>query len=248
LIVGHNPSEASWRCGFAYANPANAFMRLLAEPQPGVAGLLPAWWTLADQNRMPACLGIGLTDLGAEPGNDAAAFDAPTMAVWRADLLRRLRAHGARVRANLADAGFRARAAAVVRGAVATLEAERRAPERARPAGPGAPERLPGEPARRGASVQERLGEPAEENVVACAKRTRADELDGHPLAKAARVEAAGAPAVVAFAGKRQFEALFPPGARKPCVVAIIARKPPRQPPLCACLCVLRVAGCAASR
>ena len=29
LLVGHNPSEHSWRTGWAYSNPSNAFWKLM---------------------------------------------------------------------------------------------------------------------------------------------------------------------------------------------------------------------------
>lgn len=155
LLVGHNPSTTAWKQGYFYANPGNAFMRLLkGVPVAGVAdpeavaalvarsrhggrrgssasialqasstgatavpvtvaassssagsggaggvhpsagssprheaavatslasratapgglqafdgGLIPRWWELQCQDRMPLDLGVGLTDVGTE--------------------------------------------------------------------------------------------------------------------------------------------------------------------------------------
>jgi G:T/U-mismatch repair DNA glycosylase len=103
VLVGMNPSRASWEQGFAYANPSNMLWQLLTGGPLGVnqgsaafAGVLPAGLALAAQNELPATHGVGFTDLGLVPESDAAAFsDAETRAMVP-DLLRRLRAHARR--------------------------------------------------------------------------------------------------------------------------------------------------------
>ena len=109
LIIGHNPSEHTWSTGFPYSNPSNRFWKLLVD-----GGVLPAGlpegcsdatklvgstcgksnqWGPATANRLPDCLGIGITDLGCEPGSQADKYSRETMLLWRNDLFRRLAAH-----------------------------------------------------------------------------------------------------------------------------------------------------------
>ena len=98
LIIGHNPSDHTWSTGFPYSNPSNRFWRLLVD-----GGVLPAVvphgidpadkWTPAAANRLPDLLGIGITDMGCEPGSKADKYPRATMLRWRADLYARLRAH-----------------------------------------------------------------------------------------------------------------------------------------------------------
>ena len=134
LIVGHNPSDSAWDAGFAYANSSNMFMRLLA----GYTGLReatatmdhsllpPAWMAqvqaaattqdrnaalgdaLLRQHDMPACLGIGITDLMIVPGNDSAALqrNKAAMAAARRDLQHRLTMHVRRAAAVAAGDAY----------------------------------------------------------------------------------------------------------------------------------------------
>ncbi|EQC29435.1 hypothetical protein SDRG_12897 [Saprolegnia diclina VS20] len=103
LIVGHNPSENAWQSGFSYSNPSNRMWKLLMGDFHGQSwpGVLPPDWTMADQNAMPHELGVGFSDLGHEPGNDAAAYGKATMQQWTREFYDRMRAHMQRVQANL---------------------------------------------------------------------------------------------------------------------------------------------------
>ncbi|KAF0698714.1 Aste57867_10668 [Aphanomyces stellatus] len=103
LIVGHNPSDHAWQSGFSYSNPSNRLWKLLAGDFSNVTwdGVLPKDWAMTDQNRMPHELGIGFSDLGIEPGNDAAAYDKSTMRRWKHAFYDRMRQHLQRVAANL---------------------------------------------------------------------------------------------------------------------------------------------------
>ena len=94
LVCGHNPSDHSWMSGFSYSNPSNNFWRLLVTGE-----IIPKDWTAEDCPRLQHELGIGFTDAGTVPGNDAAKYDRKTMLAWRADLYARLRGHLCRVAA-----------------------------------------------------------------------------------------------------------------------------------------------------
>lgn len=115
LLVGHNPSILASERGYYYGNTSmNAMMRLLrgdlAEPVPAreaadaiaagkaFEGLIPPWFRLEDQDRMPAAVGIGFLDVSPDVGNDAAAVD---LRPHRADFFARLLAHQNRCRALL---------------------------------------------------------------------------------------------------------------------------------------------------
>lgn len=83
LLVGHNPSDHSWRSGTSYSNPTNRFWGLLRE-----GGVLPASWRpLAPPeelcNNMAGELGIGITDVLCEPGSDASTFRRAQMLAAR---------------------------------------------------------------------------------------------------------------------------------------------------------------------
>ncbi len=98
LIIGHNPSDHTWSTGFPYSNPSNRFWKLLVDggvlPTVIPHGIDPAdKWTPAAANRLPDLLGIGITDVGCEPGSEADKYPRATMLRWRADLFARLRAH-----------------------------------------------------------------------------------------------------------------------------------------------------------
>ena len=92
LVCGHNPSDHSWMSGFSYSNPSNNFWRLLVTGE-----IIPKDWTAEDCPRLQRELGIGFTDAGTVPGNDAAKYNRKTMLAWRADLYARLRGHLCRV-------------------------------------------------------------------------------------------------------------------------------------------------------
>jgi TDG/mug DNA glycosylase family protein len=88
LLIGHNPSEHSWQSGLPYSNPTNRFYNLLR-----LGKVVPDTFTARDANRMPAELGVGVTDLGLQAGSDANVYGKSTMRRWAACLLRRLEAH-----------------------------------------------------------------------------------------------------------------------------------------------------------
>ena len=96
LVCGHNPSDHSWTSGFSYSNPSNNFWRLLVTGE-----IIPADWTAEDCPRLQLELGIGFTDAGTVPGNDASKYDRKTMLAWRDDLYARLRGHLCRVAESL---------------------------------------------------------------------------------------------------------------------------------------------------
>ncbi len=60
---------------------------------------MPPDFNACDADAAPALLGLGITDVGCEPGSDAAAFKRTHMLAWREDLYTRLRAHLARAAA-----------------------------------------------------------------------------------------------------------------------------------------------------
>ncbi|ETV86856.1 hypothetical protein H257_01905 [Aphanomyces astaci] len=103
LIVGHNPSDHAWQSGYSYSNPTNRMWKLLAGEyfKTTWTGVLPPGWTMADQNKMPHVLGIGFSDLGIEPGNDASTYGRKTMTEWKHAFYIRLRRHLHRVAATL---------------------------------------------------------------------------------------------------------------------------------------------------
>ena len=88
LVIGHNPSTHSWASGWSYSNPSNNFWKLLAR-----GDVVPEHWTAEDCPRLPAELGVGFTDAGCVPGNDAGKYGRAEMRAWRDDLFARLRGH-----------------------------------------------------------------------------------------------------------------------------------------------------------
>ena len=88
LIIGHNPSDHSWESGYSYSNPSNNMWKLLVRGE-----IIPSAWTSDDCPRLAGELGIGFTDAGTEPGNDANAYGRAVMKEWREDLYARLRGH-----------------------------------------------------------------------------------------------------------------------------------------------------------
>ncbi|TYZ69195.1 hypothetical protein PybrP1_004166 [[Pythium] brassicae (nom. inval.)] len=102
LVVGHNPSDHAWQSGYSYSNPTNRMWSLIVGSLPPLLwrGILPAGTPVSMQNSMPHLFGVGFTSIGLEPGNDAAKYTKETMARWKADFFRRLRAHVKRVCEN----------------------------------------------------------------------------------------------------------------------------------------------------
>jgi hypothetical protein len=135
LLCGHNPSEHAFASGFNYSNPTNRMWPLLtgtfaaakprrAEDQGSVGAAVSApalgpWWgaapnawslSIARQNQLPLVRGVGLSDLGTAPGNDAAAYSLAQMHRWRDDFYRALRGHVRRCGDTLAALFERAHA------------------------------------------------------------------------------------------------------------------------------------------
>ena len=118
LIVGHNPSDTAWRTGFPYANGTNRFWKLMA-----MGALVPPGFAASDADAAPALLGMGITDVGCDPGSDAAAFKRAAMRAWRGELYGRLVAHCARCAAWAGAQNDAQLAAAAGGGDVAALAA-----------------------------------------------------------------------------------------------------------------------------
>lgn len=92
LVCGHNPSDHSWDSGWSYSNPSNNFWKLLVRGE-----IIPSDWTAEDCPRLQENLGIGFTDAGTVPGNDASKYGRAVMLGWREDLYARMRGHLCRV-------------------------------------------------------------------------------------------------------------------------------------------------------
>jgi len=99
LVVGHNPSDTAWCTGFPYANGTNRFWKLMA-----LGALVPPGFAATDADAAPTLLGLGITDVGCDPGSDAGEFKRAAMRAWRAQLYDRMRAHCARCAAWAAGA------------------------------------------------------------------------------------------------------------------------------------------------
>lgn len=99
LVLGHNPSEHAWGSGYFYSNPSNRMWLLLTGQSLSRAadlsfpGVLPRHAVISEQNRLPDKYGVGFTDLGLEPGNDASCFGRAQMLLWAGGLFARLAAH-----------------------------------------------------------------------------------------------------------------------------------------------------------
>ena len=92
LVCGHNPSDHSWSSGYSYSNPSNNFWKLLV-----CGSIIPNDWTSEQCPLLQESLGIGFTDAGTEPGNDASKYGRAVMLEWRSDLYARMRGHLCRV-------------------------------------------------------------------------------------------------------------------------------------------------------
>jgi hypothetical protein len=110
LFVGHNPSEHAFVSGYFYSNPTNNMWQLLSgtfgspksAPTRTFAGVVPPTWPFTAQDSLPWQLGIGLTDLGVVPGNDAAAYTPAVLSRWREEMYASMRGHVRRVGVTLA--------------------------------------------------------------------------------------------------------------------------------------------------
>lgn len=91
LLIGHNPSTHAWTSGYPYSNPTNRFWKLMS-----AARLVPDIFKAADADAAPSLLGMGITDLGCEPGSDASEYKRAIMLAWRENLYARLGQHLAR--------------------------------------------------------------------------------------------------------------------------------------------------------
>jgi hypothetical protein len=106
LLVGHNPSLHAFASGYFYSNPTNNMWPLLtgafgAAKHGAYAGVVPAPWPIPAQDGAPLHLGVGFTDLGVEPGNDAAAYGPAVLRAWRKELYAALAGHVRRTGATL---------------------------------------------------------------------------------------------------------------------------------------------------
>ncbi|GAB0491721.1 hypothetical protein MMPV_002976 [Pyropia vietnamensis] len=96
LLVGHNPSDASWAAGHGYAHGGNRLWRLLRD-----AGVVPPPLAAAACDvELPAAVGVGLTDVWLKPGSDAAAVRRAAVGTgYREEFFGRLARHAARAAA-----------------------------------------------------------------------------------------------------------------------------------------------------
>jgi hypothetical protein len=198
LELGHNPSEHAFESGFFYSNPTNRMWALLTGAAFGKAatdgaagplyeGVVPHGWPLAAQNATPLHVGLGYTDLGVEPGNDAAAYPVRVLHAWRDDLFEALRGHLRRVAATL--------------GLLHDL---------AHDGGDAAPDATAGNPASSAPPWLSRLTPSFARQLLADVQARTGVTLLGAPRAVCATPEAC-APRVVAVTGKNQFKCLFDP-------------------------------------
>lgn len=107
LLHGHNPSEHAFQSGFFYSNPTNRMWLLLTgrlgtDPKLHFEGLAPPGAVIEDQNRLALERGVGLSDLGVEPGNDAASYSTTVLLAWREDMYRAMAGHVRRAGDTLA--------------------------------------------------------------------------------------------------------------------------------------------------
>lgn len=115
-----NPSNRMWKLLFEASVMPSLMDRerrnkaSQENPNDEVRWLRPGekrWWTIAisDEtekrgnlsNRSASELGIGFTDIGTRPGNDASTYDRKTMLLWGEDLLNRFRNHIERIKLTL---------------------------------------------------------------------------------------------------------------------------------------------------
>lgn len=114
VIVGHNPSAASWAAGHGYAHGGNRLWRLLRD-----GGVVPPALAAAVRDGdLPAAAGVGLTDVWLSPGSDAAAVRRAAAGTgYRAEFFGRLAGHAARAAAvAAAEAAATGAAAAAADG------------------------------------------------------------------------------------------------------------------------------------
>ncbi|OSX72802.1 hypothetical protein BU14_0403s0005 [Porphyra umbilicalis] len=188
LLVGHNPSAASWAAGHGYAHAGNRLWRLLA-----AGGIVPPSLAAAAlDGALPAAVGVGFTDVWLVPGSDAAAVRRGAGGGFRAAFFGRLAAHAGRAAAVAA-------AAAAADPAAPPVLAD----------GVGVAAAAGGGAASAGGGAVSASGEAA-----AVAAAGGAAAAAGGGAAAAAAAAAAGEPAFVAFTGKSQFVALFDPAQR----------------------------------
>lgn len=107
LLHGHNPSEHAFQSGYFYSNPTNRMWLLLTgtlgpDTSLHYEGIAPAGAAIEHQNRLALEHGVGLSDLGVEPGNDAASYSNAVLLSWRADMYRAMAGHVRRVGDTLA--------------------------------------------------------------------------------------------------------------------------------------------------
>lgn len=107
LLHGHNPSEHAFQSGYFYSNPTNRMWLLLTgtlgpDASSHFEGMVPPGAAIEHQNRLALERGVGLSDLGVEPGNDAASYSNAVLLAWRADMYRAMVGHVRRAGDTLA--------------------------------------------------------------------------------------------------------------------------------------------------
>ena len=95
LLVGHNPSQASWDSGHYFSNPSNLFWRLIRESK-----LIPEDYSGVCDDKMVANLNFGFTDVIRVPGSDASKIKHNAFIDQRSDFYKRISTHALRISAE----------------------------------------------------------------------------------------------------------------------------------------------------
>lgn len=102
IFVGHNPSDHAFASGYMYSNPLNHMWSLLNGTYAAAAldgdyvGVVDKSWPIVAQDWMALHRGLGLSDLGVEPGNEANAYSPQVLRQWRDELFAQLKGHSRR--------------------------------------------------------------------------------------------------------------------------------------------------------
>mmetsp|Transcript_21981 Transcript_21981/g.49703 ORF Transcript_21981/g.49703 Transcript_21981/m.49703 type:complete len:309 (+) Transcript_21981:730-1656(+) len=163
-------------------------------------------WGPEAANWLPSSsLRVGFTDLGCEPGSDAASFGQETMQRWGRDMFARLSAHADRCRraaeAHAADEAHEEPGHADSHGAG---PAAKSGPPGGQPG--GQPGGLPGGGASTGDGSSDASGVVSESGEVIPSSACGAESSGPHPPLP---------PRIVAFTGARQWTQLFDPALKR---------------------------------
>ena len=93
LLVGHNPSQASWDSGHYYSNPSNLFWRLMRESE-----LIPEHFLGVCDDQMVTELSFGFTDVIRVPGSDASKINRMDFIEQRDEFYNRISVHASRIK------------------------------------------------------------------------------------------------------------------------------------------------------